>query len=462
MLACLAFSLLVTCRPLHSAGLLAEEIWSEDAAASVERAKSEGKDLLLLYTGSDWCPPCMKLESDVLSHREFLNTVTEKFVLVKFDFPKDKPQIEELKSQNQEWAEKFGITGYPTVVLLDSDQRPYAFSGFREGSAADYAHHLEKLHLKRLQRDEYLEQAADAEGIHRARLLDQALGQMTPEIAEVYYADVIEEIGELDAADEAGLRTKYFAERDKARRKEALADIAIAARLRRPDDAIAFIDTQLAAVDFTPDMQLQAMMYKLQLLRDQQNLDAAIKLLDQMIAIPGLTSTGTQRLIVKKAYLLAGAAKKEQAGQVLDQAIDARPDNLLLVIAKGELLDSLGNYDAAIQAYEQSMVAASSQPDLLVELVGAKADALVEKGEVSAALQTLDNFAGKRGVPADLRAEALLHKSMILRENSQRTSAIRAEARAIELLDSTREQGEFQRLIDQLKARRARRNSNSE
>ena len=51
----------------------ADESWTEDIAAAIKTAEKEEKDLLLLYTGSDWCPPCKKLEADILSQEEFLD-----------------------------------------------------------------------------------------------------------------------------------------------------------------------------------------------------------------------------------------------------------------------------------------------------------------------------------------------------------------------------------------------------
>ena len=64
-----------------------ESAWTTDVIAALAAARAEGKDLLLLYTGSDWCPPCIKLEEEVLSKPEFISAAAEKFVLVKLDFP---------------------------------------------------------------------------------------------------------------------------------------------------------------------------------------------------------------------------------------------------------------------------------------------------------------------------------------------------------------------------------------
>ena len=56
--------------------------FTTDMKAAVEEATEQDKDILLLFTGSDWCPPCKKLESEVFSQQEFLDGVSDQFVLV--------------------------------------------------------------------------------------------------------------------------------------------------------------------------------------------------------------------------------------------------------------------------------------------------------------------------------------------------------------------------------------------
>ena len=93
-----------------------DEGFTEDANAAIERALKEDKELILLFTGSDWCPPCKKLDAEVFSEKEFLFEVSKHYVLVKFDFPKQTEQDPEIAKQNEEYAKKFGIDSFPTLV----------------------------------------------------------------------------------------------------------------------------------------------------------------------------------------------------------------------------------------------------------------------------------------------------------------------------------------------------------
>jgi thioredoxin-related protein len=95
--------------------------WSTDLPKALEQAKAEKKDVLLDFTGSDWCPPCKALHKNVLVSKEFEDYAETKLVLVLVDFPKSKPQSDELKKANEALSEKFGIEGYPTLILLDAD-----------------------------------------------------------------------------------------------------------------------------------------------------------------------------------------------------------------------------------------------------------------------------------------------------------------------------------------------------
>ena len=78
--------------------------WSTDLPKAMEQAKAEKKAVLLDFTGSDWCPPCKELHKKVLVSKEFEDYAETKLVLVVVDFPKSKPQSDELKKANEALA----------------------------------------------------------------------------------------------------------------------------------------------------------------------------------------------------------------------------------------------------------------------------------------------------------------------------------------------------------------------
>ena len=105
-----------------STALAGGEGWMTDLDAALEKSKSENKPVLIEFTGSDWCPPCMMMSEKVFSKKEFTEEASKKFILVELDFPKGD---RELAEKNQPHAKEYKINGFPTVVLLDEEQKEF-------------------------------------------------------------------------------------------------------------------------------------------------------------------------------------------------------------------------------------------------------------------------------------------------------------------------------------------------
>ena len=113
--------------------------WEEAAAAS----KKSGKPILADFTGSDWCGWCIKLREEVFDTEAFKKWAVENVVLLELDFPRRKAQSEELKKQNAELRDKFGIRGYPTILFLDTDGKELGRSGYKRGGPDAWIAHAE-------------------------------------------------------------------------------------------------------------------------------------------------------------------------------------------------------------------------------------------------------------------------------------------------------------------------------
>ncbi|MEY2484016.1 MAG: hypothetical protein QOK24_2544 [Verrucomicrobiota bacterium] len=95
--------------------------WSTDYAKALETAKAQNKRVLLDFTGSDWCGPCIQFKKQVFSRPGFAAYAEKNLVLVEVDYPQRKKQSPELVKQNERLSKQYGIEtkGFPTVVLLD-------------------------------------------------------------------------------------------------------------------------------------------------------------------------------------------------------------------------------------------------------------------------------------------------------------------------------------------------------
>ena len=437
---------------LMTGHLIGEEVWQTDFAQAAKRAIDEDKDLLLLFTGSDWCPPCKKLEDEILSKQDFIDEAQRLFVFVILDFPKEKKLPAALAQQNKKLASRYGVEGYPTVIAVDKKERPFGITGYRDGGVEEYLGILGDFSQKRRRRDESLEKAQALKGIEKAKMLDQALSEMEQSLAELYYDDIVKEIVDLDKEDVAGLRTKWNESKDSEMRKIIITDILVISRLEKPPVAISFIDEVLKEMKFPAAEKLQILQIKLNLLRKANDLVEMDALLDEMIAMPELTASSRQRLIVKKILLMTGTGRREDGMKLLEKSIkDAGQDAARLWLAKGQLQFSDKLYEQSIESFSSGISSGDLDPDLLIELYGAKADCYMALGNELRAIQTLDKFAEDDGLPSDLRSEALLQKAMIMRDSGRKRRATLVENRAIELSNSPEEQAEIRKLVDRLR-----------
>jgi thiol:disulfide interchange protein len=94
--------------------------WSLDFPQALAPAKAGNKMVLIDFTGSDWCPWCIKFDHDVLSTDKFASYAGAKLVLVMADFPHHTAQSSALKQANKELKDRFHVSGFPTLVVLDS------------------------------------------------------------------------------------------------------------------------------------------------------------------------------------------------------------------------------------------------------------------------------------------------------------------------------------------------------
>lgn len=95
--------------------------WETDYGKALAKAKAENKQVLLDFSGSDWCGPCIQMRKQVFSQAKFRAYADKNLVLVEVDYPQRKKQSAELKKQNEKLSKQYGIDekGFPTIVLLD-------------------------------------------------------------------------------------------------------------------------------------------------------------------------------------------------------------------------------------------------------------------------------------------------------------------------------------------------------
>jgi thioredoxin-related protein len=97
--------------------------WGLDIEKAKAEATNSNKMILLNFSGSDWCGPCIQLKREVFESEAFKNFATDNLILVRADFPRlKKNQLDKKQTvHNESLADKYNQQGkFPLTVLIDS------------------------------------------------------------------------------------------------------------------------------------------------------------------------------------------------------------------------------------------------------------------------------------------------------------------------------------------------------
>lgn len=218
--------------------------WTVHFQDAKKMAAEQDRDIFMFFTGSDWCPRCKALNKNVFSKGVFLKEATKNYILLKLDFPNDKSiQTAGEISQFTKLKTEYKLIGFPTVFLTDSQGKPYArMLGYADATAEVYARQLAKHSAIRKQRDEFFSKAKVVTSVDKAKLLDRAIALIDKELVLEFYADTVKEIMELDADDEAKLKSKYESKLQISRLQRRLKDIQLKARRGSTEEALKDIE----------------------------------------------------------------------------------------------------------------------------------------------------------------------------------------------------------------------------
>lgn len=123
------------------------EGWTTDLEKAFVQAKAEKKSVLVEFTGSDWCPPCIAMRKNVFSKKEFVSEASKKYILVELDYPNGDKAV---KEKNQPYAEKYKIEGFPTVILFNPEGKEFTrFFASEFPKTEDFLKHIDKAQEKK-------------------------------------------------------------------------------------------------------------------------------------------------------------------------------------------------------------------------------------------------------------------------------------------------------------------------
>jgi thioredoxin-related protein len=124
--------------------VIAQE-WQTDMDTAKEIATTASKKIILVFQGSDWCAPCIKLDREIWSTDEFKTYANEHFVMIQADFPRKKKNAlsNEQQKKNGVLAETYNKQGiFPFVVVLDSKGKVLGKTGYKKTTPKAYIKEL--------------------------------------------------------------------------------------------------------------------------------------------------------------------------------------------------------------------------------------------------------------------------------------------------------------------------------
>ncbi|MEZ4774179.1 MAG: thioredoxin family protein [Bacteroidia bacterium] len=123
-------------------------VWYYDFETAMQIAATENKSVLMVFSGSDWCKPCIKLKKEVLDHPAFCEFAARQLVLLNLDFPRYKKNRlpDAIAFRNERLAEKYNPQGiFPMVVLLSPKGEVIDHTGYTTNQPQTFVQYLSNL-----------------------------------------------------------------------------------------------------------------------------------------------------------------------------------------------------------------------------------------------------------------------------------------------------------------------------
>jgi thioredoxin-related protein len=110
-----------------------------DPNLAFSNASRSGKDILLIFSGSDWCMPCIRFEKKVLADTAFRHFAAANLILLEADFPQRKKIPDSLRTAYDGLAAKFDADGeFPRIVLVTAERRLVTTLPYSDQSPAEF------------------------------------------------------------------------------------------------------------------------------------------------------------------------------------------------------------------------------------------------------------------------------------------------------------------------------------
>ena len=285
---------------------LAAEGWLTDMDAARKEAAERKKNLMIEFTGSDWCAPCMQLRANVLTKPDFQQEARKNFVLLELDYPRRKKQSAEVKAANRKLAEQYGVTSFPTIVFADASGKP--FGGFVGGRPREDVMKAMQDALKNKEALQMVEAEVAKASTDEAKVaaLMEVLKLAPKDYVDNFYGDVKAEIKKLDKDDKSGLKAAD-AHADQLKKEQKEVQDYLAGKMTAnttPAEALQVVKSYPNRDKLLPETQQELLMMEFgTFLNSTGDVDGAVLILDKVAELKPGTEAGQQAPRIKAGIL---------------------------------------------------------------------------------------------------------------------------------------------------------------
>lgn len=255
--------------------------WTSELPPALAQARTTQRDVLVLYDGSDWCPPAARFRQEVLDTPVVRTWLEARYVLVRWDEPNALDAEAAQLARKRSEALHFTVRDYPAVLLLDPQSRLYGHLPCAGETAAGFLVRLKQARDRRNARDAAWALAEHATGAERALRLGQGLAALEDEVARAN-RETLDQLRHADPRDTSGYQRRYTFSLLAFLEGKVLAP----AEAKRYEEAEQALEEQLANDKWTPTQRQELLAARFALYsRWPAKHAAAPAVLEQLIAV---------------------------------------------------------------------------------------------------------------------------------------------------------------------------------
>lgn len=124
-------------------------VWLTDFNQAKQDASKSGKLIIINFSGSDWCGPCIRMHKEFFSSDEFATYAEQQLVLVNADFPRSKKNklSSDQEMKNDQLAEQYNKDGkFPFTILTNADGKVLKeWDGFPKETPAEFVKEIKAI-----------------------------------------------------------------------------------------------------------------------------------------------------------------------------------------------------------------------------------------------------------------------------------------------------------------------------